>query len=500
MISFIFSLPIIGGLFLIGLCLFIFSCYIAVSSNKLLVRTGLGGIKIIRGSGIFVFPIIHSKKEIDISNISLTIRPSEIVTKDQIKVNVEAVSNVKVLLTKEGMDTIAVTYADGDKEHMKNDLNALLEGKVREIIAGISFEDLIGETGKQAVNTQVKDNIQEQLNKLGFEMLSFTIKEVKNTQTYYELDEDGHTTSYDLIDALSAERETAIKTNAIKNRAEAEKQQQIAKSSNLNEANAVQVKKDTEIAIRENELKMKKQELIAELSKKEAEAEMAKSIELAKKQKELNQLEVEATTARAEKEIELKEKMIALKEKELDANIKKQADADLYQKQKQADADLYTATKEAEKERVKMEQEAEGRKKLAEAIKATGIADAEAIKAKLLAEAEGLQKKAEASQKMNDSTTYFELEKIKIISNMGPEIAKGIAEGYSKVGVINMYGGDSTKLHEGIMKNFTQINDAVKQSTGIDLLSAIAGGLGAKLLCNNKITEEKEEIKKKSSK
>lgn len=123
----------------------------------------------------------------------------------------------------------------------------------------------------------------------------------------------------------------------------------------------------------------------------------------------------------------------------------------------------------AEANKYAMEQEAEG-------IRSKGQAEADAIKAKALAEAEGIQKKAEAMKQMGEAAVldmYFKAM---------PEIAKNIAEPLAKVDKITMYGdGNSSKLMKDIMNTLNQVTDGMKESTGIDLNSILAGFAGAKI-------------------
>ena len=73
-----------------------------------------------------------------------------------------------------------------------------------------------------------------------------------------------------------------------------------------------------------------------------------------------------------------------------------------------------------------------------------------------------------------------------------PEIAKNIAEPLTKVDKITMYGdGNSTKLMKDIMTSLNQVTDGMRESTGIDLQSVLAGFAGAKLADRSDKTDEK---------
>ena len=153
----------------------------------------------------------------------------------------------------------------------------------------------------------------------------------------------------------------------------------------------------------------------------------------------------------------------------------------LFERQKNAEAEKFEQEKKAEAEkaiaeasRYTMEQEAEG-------IRSKGQAEADAIRAKALAEAEGIEKKAEAMKQMGEAAV------LEMYFKAMPEIAKNIAEPLAKVDKITMYGdGNSSKLMKDIMNTLNQVTDGMKESTGIDIGSVLAGFAGAKIADKDK--------------
>lgn len=70
------------------------------------------------------------------------------------------------------------------------------------------------------------------------------------------------------------------------------------------------------------------------------------------------------------------------------------------------------------------------------------------------------------------------------------EIAKNIAEPLGKVDKITMYGdGNSTKLVKDIVGTFTQVTEGLKESTGVDVSSVLAGFRGGKIADHEVHTE-----------
>ena len=254
------------------------------------------------------------------------------------------------------------------------------------------------------------------------------------------------------------------------------------------EANEAQVNADTEIAIKENELAIKRAELKKESDIKKAEADAAYRIQEEEQRKTVEITTANANIAKQEKEILLKQKEAEVKEKALDAEVRKKAEADKFAKQQLADAQLYERQREAEAQKFETEKEAEAMRAQAEAqkykmeqeaegIRTKGLAEAEAIRAKAVAEAEGIEKKAEAMLKMGEAAV------LEMYFKALPEVVKNAAMPLEKVDRITMYGdGNNTKLIKDIMNTVNQVTDGLKESTGVDLSAVLSGFLAGKAM------------------
>lgn len=294
-----------------------------------------------------------------------------------------------------------------------------------------------------------------------------------------------------------------------------EKEVEIAKAKASKEANDARVQSESEIAIKQNELDIKKAELKKESDIKKAEADAAYTIQEEEQRKTVEITTANANLAKQEKELELKEREVAIQEKTLEASIKKKAEADkyaaqqkadaeqyerqkeaeaeLFERQKRAEADKFEAEKEAESRKAKAEAERFSKEQEAEAVKAAGKAEAEAIAAKGQAEAEatrakaeaeaaGIQKKAEAMKEYGEAARQqMELDTIKVYFEQLPKIAEAVGKGYTNVDSIKMFGGDSSQLAGNIMTTMSQVTDGIKESTGIDITALLGGFLGGKL-------------------
>ena len=147
-----------------------------------------------------------------------------------------------------------------------------------------------------------------------------------------------------------------------------------------------------------------------------------------------------------------------------------------YEAEKAAEADLIRRQRDADAKKYEAIQEAEARKAAAEAARFAMEQEAEGIRAKGLAEAEAIEKKAEAQKKMGEASI------LEMYLAALPEVVRNAAAPLAQTDKIVMYGdGNSSKLVKDVMQSSSQIIEGLKESTGIDLASLIAGYTGAKL-------------------
>lgn len=465
--------------------------------NVAMVITGPRGNRVAIGKGCFVIPIIQRVDYMSLENIQsdFTSR-DEIPTKDAINIMVDAVANVSISQNPDRMKVAASKFLGYKPKDIKEIITPVLEGNIREIISQTTLKELI-QGDKKVFAERVIENVTPNLNDMGLELTTFNIQNFK--------DKNG------VIDNLGLENTVQISKDAAISKAKAEKEIAVAKAEAAQAANDAKVKADLEIAKKQNELAIQQAELKKASDIKRAEADAAYQIQEEEQRKTIEITTANANLARQEKEIELKEREVSIKERTLEAEIKKQAEAEKYAKQQEADAKLYWTQKQseaelferakkAEAEQIEAERRAEATKAEAEArkiameneaagIKAKGDAEASAIQAKALAEAEGILKKAEAMAKMEDAAKMdMQLKAITTLFEQMPAIAEAAGQAYTNVDKIYMYGGDSSQLQEDIMTNITQISEGLTQSMGIDLKSMLAGVLGGKLLGGHNVS------------
>lgn len=429
--------------------------------------------KILIGRAGVKIPFLERKDNLIVKQISVDIKTNGyIATLDFIGVDIDAVAKIRVKTDDEGIKLAMKNFLNMREDQIVIALTDSLQGNMREIIGTVKLKELC--TDRKKFGDEVQEKAQKDMNALGIEIISCNIQRID--------DEKG------LIVALGQDNMSQIQKDASIAKAQADRDVAIAEAEAKKAANEAQVLANTDIATKQNQLRIKQAELKKESDIKQAEADAAYEIQKEAQRKTIEVTSAEANIAKQEKEIELKKKEAEVKEQELSASIKKQADADKYRQQQMADVELYKRQKDAEARKFEMEREAEAMRinadamkyqaeQEAEGIRAKGIAEAEAIRAKAIAEAEGIDKKAEAMAKMKDASI------LEMYFNILPDIAANVAKPLENIDKITMYGeGNTAKLVEDITKSTTQITEGLTQSLGFDIKSVLAGALGAKML------------------
>ncbi len=410
--------------------------------------------KILIGRAGVRIPFLERVDKLIVRQISIDIKSGGYIpTQDFIGVDVDAVAKIRVMTDPDGISKAMRNFLNMNPRDFEAAIVDSLQGNMREIIGTITLKEICNDRKK--FGDEVQSKAQTDMNALGIEIISCNIQRVTDER--------------ELINALGQDNMSKIQKDAAIAKAEAERDVEIARAEAARLANEAKVISDTEIAIKQNELAIKQSELKEEADIKRAVADAAYKIQEEAQRKTNEITAADANIARREKEAELAEREITLKERRLDAEIRKQADAEKYAAERRAEAELITRQKEAEARRYEQEQQAAG-------IRAVGEAEAEAIRLKAVAEAEGIDKKAEAMKK------YGEAAVIEMIMNALPEIAKNVAEPLTKVDKITMYGeGNGTKLISDIVNTTSQVSSGLTESMGIDLKALLSGIVGGKI-------------------
>lgn len=476
------KLAIIIGVVVILFVVFILASYIKAPTDRALIVSGLRkNPKFVIGKSALRIPFLQRVDKLELKMISVDVKTKESVpTNEYINVNIDSAVKIKVGSSKEMLEKAASNFLNKNEDYIRNSVGDVLEGNVREIIGQMRLEDIVQD--RKMFAEKVQENAAPDMARMGLEIVSFNVQNV--------------TDEGNVIENLGIDRVVSISKSAQISRAESERDIEVAKANATKQANDARIEAETAIAERNNELEIKKQELKRAADVKKAEADAAYEIQQQEQRKTIEITTADANIAKQEKEIELREKEIAVKEKTLDADIRKQAEAEKYATQQKADAQLYQRQKEAEAKQFEIQKQAEAKKAQAEAesIKAKGLADAESIKARGLAEAEAMEKKAEAMAKYGKAAMTEMI--IKVLPQMAEAIAKPL-ESIDKVTIIDGGSGENGvgTFSGNVPSVLAKTIESIKETTGFDLTEVMkANTYDAKTTKNVNFTGLPEEM------
>ncbi len=448
-------------LIVVALAIFLIAAgYLKAPPDTAFIISGLGKKRILIGKAGWRMPFFTRLDKLSLGVMQVDVKTSEAVpTNEFINVTVDGVANIKISSDPELLKRAAEALLGKTRQEMVTLVTQVLEGNMREIVGSVGLKEMVQD--RQGVAKKITENVVPDMEKLGIEVVNFNIQNFKDAAG--------------TIENMGIDNVEQIRKNAQIAKANAQRDIAIATSNAQQEANAVKVEAEKKIAEQDAALAVQQAEMKVRADTKRAEADAAYSIQQEEQRKTIEIARTNADIARREKEAELKEKEIAIKERELDAEVKKQADAMKYQSERRAEADLIKRQREADALAYEAIKEAEAKKAEADALRYAMEQEAEGIRAKGLAEAEAIEKKAEAQKKMGEASV------LEMYLTALPEVVKNAAAPLAQTDRIVMYGdGNSTKLVGDVMNSTSQIMEGMKESTGIDLGSLLAGFVGGK--------------------
>jgi len=403
------------------------------SANEAVLISGLRGTRVAVGSTTWRWWVIETVNRLPLELIQLELHTVEGETVHGVKVTVKAVANVKVKakLASAGDDTSRVKV---DKEkilvaaqqflgksaaEINNLLKQALEGHQRQILGTLTVEQVFRD--RAAFSAKVREHCHEDLERMGFEIISYTIKSIDDSNGY--------------MASLGATQTAIVKREAQEGEAknQSEAQQKVAQATAQAKIFAAKATREANVAATQQQ---------------EIEVEATKNLEMKK----------------AETNLEV-------------GRAKQQAEATIKTQQKVIETEI------AEREARRLEVEAQGvaRSRIvqaeadAERIRIIAKAEADALRLKGEAEAANIRLQAEAYNAFGQSAlSHMLIEKLPAIA---AEVAKPLAQTERITFVSNGdgEGGGPSALTKDITNILSQLPHSIQAMTGFDLREAIHG-------------------------
>ncbi len=470
----IVGLVVVGTLIILGLMAKMFR---KAGPNEAVIVYGFRGPRIIRGHGAIIFPVVENARQLSLELMSFDVAPKQdLYTKQGVAVTVEAVAQIKVRSDNESIFTAAEQFLTKTPPEREGLIRLVMEGHLRGIIGQLTVEQIVKEP--EMVAERMRATCAADMSKMGLEVISFTIKEVRDQNEYItnmgrpdiaRIRRDAE------IAAAEAERDTAIRRaialrEAAVAKAAADQERVIAETASL--AKQAQAQRDLDI---------QKAQFTEQSRKQEAQADKAYEIQTNVMQQQVITEQVKIQQIEKEQQIKVQEAEILRHEKELIATVLKQSEIERQRVENIAAA-----------ERSRLTIEAEGR---ASSIRTQGEAEASIIFQKGEAEAKAMNVKAEAYQEWTQAAVVDRL-----IASM-PDVVRAMSEPLSKVDKItivstgnedntlgaNKLTGEMTKiaaqvpaLFEALSGMNLQRSNGQHQSNGSRLRKKIRNSSGAR--------------------
>lgn len=407
--------------------------YQRASKEVAFVRTGFGGQAVIQDGGTLVLPVLHEVIPVNMNTLRLEVRRANeqaLITRDRMRVDVQAEFYVRVQPTRESIANAAQTL--GRKTMAPEQLKDLVEGKFVDALRSVAAEMAMEELHEQRVDfvQKVQTAVTEDLLKNGLELESVSLTGMDQTNRDHfnpdnAFDAEGLTRLTMEIEEkrrrrneIEQDTEVAIKQKNLEAErlrlglvrdeefAKLEQQQEIAtrratqqaevtgreaemrregeEARILSERQVRQAEIGAERQVEEDRIAKQRSVEIAELERRQALelAEQGRAITVAAKSKEQSHAEAEANDARAAA-VRSEEKVTTVRETEI---AERQKEIELVQARQVAEREAIGITVAAEAKKQAAEDEAEAAR-----TEATAEADRQRIAAQGAAEAERLR-------------------------------------------------------------------------------------------------------------
>jgi len=425
--------------------------YRKAGPHEALIVYGFRGTRVVQGHGTIIFPMIENCRDLSLELMSFDVAPQQdLYTKQGVAVTVEAVAQIKVKSDRESILTAAEQFLTKTDQEREGLIRLVMEGHLRGIIGQLTVEEIVKQP--EMVGDRMRATCADDMNKMGLEVISFTIKEVRDKNEYIsnmgKPDVARIKRDADVATA-EAERDTAIR------RALAQRESAVAKAQADQERVLAETLSLAKQAEAQRDLEIKKAQYLEVTKKQQAQADKAYDIQANIMQQQVIAESVRVQQVEKEGQVKVQEAEINRREKELIATVLKQAEIERQRIETLA---------EAEKQRLMAE--AEGH---ASSIRQQGEAEAEIIFKKGEAEAKAMNVKAEAFQEYNQAAVID-----KLLTGL-PEVVKALASplaNVDKITVVSTGNGDAAGLNKitgDLTKMAAQVPALFETLTGMNV-------------------------------
>src|SRR5712672_4467411 len=296
--------------------------YRKAGPHEALIVYGMGGTHVYTGRGAIIFPMVQTCRDLSLELMSFDVAPQQnLYTHQGVAVTVEAVAQIKVKSDKESILTAAEQFLTKRPEQREALIRLVMEGHLRGIMGQLTVEQIVKEP--EMVADRMRGTCADDMSKMGLEVVSFTIKEVRDKNEYItnmgrpdvaRIKRDAE------IAAAEAERDTAIR------RAIALREAAVAKASADQERVLAETLSLAKQAEAQRDLDIQKAQFTESARRQEAQADKAYELQTNVMQQKVIAEQVKVQQIEKQEQIKVQEAEILRHEKELIATVLKGAE------------------------------------------------------------------------------------------------------------------------------------------------------------------------------
>src|SRR5215468_6316644 len=157
--------------------------YRKAGPHEALIVYGFGGTPIVKGHGTVIFPMVQTVRGLSLELMSFDVAPQQdLYTRQGVAVTVEAVAQIKVKSDPESILTAAEQFLTKTPQDRQGLIRLVMEGHLRGIIGQLTVEEIVKQP--EMVGDRMRATCADDMNKMGLEVISFTIKEVRDKNEY----------------------------------------------------------------------------------------------------------------------------------------------------------------------------------------------------------------------------------------------------------------------------------------------------------------------------
>jgi uncharacterized membrane protein YqiK len=484
--------------------------YERATNETSLVRTGIGGRKVMIAGGTIAIPYFHEISRVNMQTLRLDVQrkgDSSLITRDRMRVDVGAEFYVSVSPNAEAITRASQTL--GKRTFQSDQLRELVDGMMvdalRSVAARMSMDEL--HENRSTFVTEVRDSLKDVLSRYGLQLDSVSLTALDQTP-FSALDENN------AFNAVGMRKLAEVIAESKKKRAEidadaevfvrraameascrtmdidlAERRAHIAQQQEIETLSAAQIaevarrRAESELSAAEARIEMERRIQAAEIERERSLeiAEQERMISIAAKSQEESRAEAEADVVRAEA-VKAAEAVLTTRAM---AEAERRKGVNLLSAEADARAAAARAAIAAESEKATSKDKAAARKEAAEADKVVRLAEVEAARARI-----------DAENTRSPENVAFEMEKARLeaLPRIVGEMVKP-AEKIKSININHLSGGGFGNRASGESGDKPVVNQAldsimdmavqlpvlkkIGESVGLDFengLSGVAGG------------------------